>query len=186
MNYNSEHKKVYKNKRWESIRKSVLLRDEYLCQLCKKKGIMVDADTVHHINPVDERFDLRYDLSNLISLCESCHNKMHDRNVVRLSEDGERLRRMRDNKVKVYFVIGLDNYGKIKDRIEKGDLVYNEIMIKDNLNTSCLAEPYLTDMKKAILKRLEYENEINTAWIILSELKYELQDYYFYDYEVIG
>ena len=39
-------------------------------------------------------------------------------------------------------------------------------------------------MKKAILKRLEYENEINTAWIILSELKYELQDYYFYDYEV--
>ena len=59
---------------WEEIRKRIYQRDKYSCQSynCKNEGKRVPLD-VHHID--DNVFNNK--LSNLISLCRSCHVKLH-------------------------------------------------------------------------------------------------------------
>lgn len=76
----------YKKKRWIRLRLSVLKRDKYQCQECKRKGVIRDADMVHHCNP--DALDMFYDTGNLISLCNTCHNTMHDRITDELTENG--------------------------------------------------------------------------------------------------
>jgi 5-methylcytosine-specific restriction enzyme A len=70
----------------------VLKRDEYRCQECKRYGKNIEATTVHHINPLLERPDLRLVTKNLLSLCGTCHDKMHDRITDRLTALGEQWR----------------------------------------------------------------------------------------------
>ena len=81
---------VYKKKSWRRLRLAVLKRDKYQCQECKRKGITRDADMVHHCNP--DALDMFYDTGNLISLCNTCHNVMHDRTTDELTEIGEKWR----------------------------------------------------------------------------------------------
>ena len=54
-----------------------LRRDKYLCQDCRRYGRMVPAQVAHHIQPITERPDLAYQLSNGVALCHKCHNKRH-------------------------------------------------------------------------------------------------------------
>lgn len=68
-NYNSE--------KWKRKRKSILARDSYKCQICKRYGKAREATEVHHIKHVDEYPELAYVDSNLVSLCRACHNKQH-------------------------------------------------------------------------------------------------------------
>jgi 5-methylcytosine-specific restriction enzyme A len=82
----------YKTKRWNSKRERVLKRDEYRCQECKRYGKNTKAATVHHINPILERPDLRLISQNLLSLCNKCHDKMHDRIADKLTALGEQWR----------------------------------------------------------------------------------------------
>ena len=67
----------YKDPKWIRKRKAILRRDNYLCQECKRYGRYVEAKTVHHIKHADEYPELIYVDTNLISLCNKCHNKMH-------------------------------------------------------------------------------------------------------------
>lgn len=67
----------YRSTQWEKKRKKILKRDKERCQICKRYGRMVQATTVHHIQHLDEYPELGLVDSNLISLCESCHNKQH-------------------------------------------------------------------------------------------------------------
>ena len=69
--------KFYRSKRWEKLRASVLRRDGYLCQECRRYGRMKQAQTVHHIKHLDEYPELAYDPKNLQSLCLQCHNRLH-------------------------------------------------------------------------------------------------------------
>lgn len=69
----------YKDSKWEQKRNFILRRDNYLCQESKRYGKRVDANTVHHIYPVEYYPELKYVNWNLISLSSSYHNKMHDR-----------------------------------------------------------------------------------------------------------
>jgi 5-methylcytosine-specific restriction enzyme A len=97
--YQSQGK--YKDKRWEQKRQSVLRRDGYKCRECARFGRVRAADTVHHVKPAEDYPELFWVSNNLISLCTSCHNKMHVRNTRTLTELGQdwivRLaRRLRD------------------------------------------------------------------------------------------
>ena len=56
---------------WRKIRSVVLVRDNYLCQECLKQGLFVTATTVDHITP--KAHGGSDDLTNLQSLCNSCH-----------------------------------------------------------------------------------------------------------------
>lgn len=70
---------VYKDKRWLSVREDALLRDEYLCVRCRESGVNTLADMVHHIVPISEDISKAFILTNLMSLCDSCHDKEHMR-----------------------------------------------------------------------------------------------------------
>ena len=59
---------------WRRIRKRYVAAHP-LCELCLKEGRHVPVDEVHHILPVS-RGGQHAD-SNLMSLCRSCHNKIH-------------------------------------------------------------------------------------------------------------
>lgn len=67
----------YNSKRWKQKRARILRRDKYMCVECRKYGRHREAVTVHHIKHVDEYPELAYIDSNLESLCNACHNKMH-------------------------------------------------------------------------------------------------------------
>lgn len=82
----------YKTKRWKSKREKILKRDEYRCQQCKRYGKTTAATTVHHINPLRSRPDLRLITWNLVSLCGMCHDKMHNRTNDELTTLGEQWR----------------------------------------------------------------------------------------------
>jgi 5-methylcytosine-specific restriction enzyme A len=67
----------YKRKAWRSKREYILKRDGYKCLECAKYGRNVEAAIVHHIKEVEEEPALAYKNSNLVSVCRSCHNKLH-------------------------------------------------------------------------------------------------------------
>lgn len=68
----------YRSKPWEKVREVVLARDNGLCQECLKDKRVTLADTVHHIIELKDDWGKRLDLNNLISICSSCHSKIHN------------------------------------------------------------------------------------------------------------
>jgi len=78
----------YKTAKWKAKRERILRRDEYLCQECKRYGKTTPATTVHHIYPLEQRPELGLVSDNLISLCNDCHNAMHDRTTNQLTALG--------------------------------------------------------------------------------------------------
>ena len=61
--------KVCRGSRWKFLRLQALERDDWQCVQCgARKGLECD-----HIEPVRDRPDLAYTLSNLQILCGSCH-----------------------------------------------------------------------------------------------------------------
>jgi 5-methylcytosine-specific restriction enzyme A len=74
---NREARTFYKSKAWEKCRKVVLQRDNYLCRKCLEQGRIAPADMVHHIEELTDNPELALNEDNLISLCNTCHNKEH-------------------------------------------------------------------------------------------------------------
>lgn len=68
---------IYLTSRWQKKRLSILRRDKYQCQDCRRYGRLKEATEVHHIKPVDEYPELAYVSENLVSLCHACHNARH-------------------------------------------------------------------------------------------------------------
>lgn len=81
----------YLSTKWQKLRQKALRRDGYKCQICNRYGKQKQATTVHHVNPVEHYPDLQYVLNNLISLCDGCHNKCHDRATHELTAMGKQL-----------------------------------------------------------------------------------------------
>jgi len=59
------------SQKWQDLRKAVLKRDKYQCQLCNSKKDL----QVHH--KTYDRFGYE-NLDDLITLCKVCHEKHHD------------------------------------------------------------------------------------------------------------
>lgn len=55
-------------------RQKVFSRDRFSCQICGKVGGNLNA---HHIMPWADYPELRYQVSNGITLCEMCHRAVH-------------------------------------------------------------------------------------------------------------
>jgi 5-methylcytosine-specific restriction endonuclease McrA len=68
---------IYSTARWKKCRQYVLIRDNYLCQECLRRGIITQANTVHHIIALRDDISQAFDASNLETICLSCHNKEH-------------------------------------------------------------------------------------------------------------
>lgn len=83
----------YKTRQWEMIRNRVLRRDGYMCQMSKRYGKMVEANTVHHIFPRKEFPEYAWKDWNLISLSAEQHERMHYRKTEQLTATGAELLR---------------------------------------------------------------------------------------------
>ena len=73
----TDNQKFYNSKPWRVNRARVKDRDNGLCQLCWSENKVKPMNTVHHIIPLEENDRLSLVRSNLISLCEKCHQKVH-------------------------------------------------------------------------------------------------------------
>ncbi len=71
----------YTSAKWKRKRAAILRRDGYKCRWCARYGRSVQAVVVHHIREADEYPELAYADSNLVSLCQGCHNKAHPEKV---------------------------------------------------------------------------------------------------------
>jgi 5-methylcytosine-specific restriction enzyme A len=61
---------------WSNKSKQIRARDLHLCQMCLLEGIYnFNQLEVHHIEPLCERFDLRLEDDNLVTLCSWHHKK---------------------------------------------------------------------------------------------------------------
>jgi len=76
----SENRKGRQDKKYHDWRNSVYRRDHFTCQDCGKKCKSKDI-IAHHIKPWEDHFELRYDISNGITLCRICHKKHHHADI---------------------------------------------------------------------------------------------------------
>ena len=70
---NQDTKKMYKGK-WQKIR-ARYVKEHPFCEKCFAEGKIVPVEEVHHKVPLSRGGT--HDESNLISLCKSCHTKIH-------------------------------------------------------------------------------------------------------------
>ena len=63
----------YQTQAWKRKRHTILIRDNFLCQYCKRRP----AKMVHHIKCVKDFPELALVDENLVSLCYSCHEEQH-------------------------------------------------------------------------------------------------------------
>jgi len=65
--YTDQHVKDSKYIKW---RRTIFIRDNFTCQICKKVGGQLEA---HHIKSWKIYPELRYNIDNGITLCKKCH-----------------------------------------------------------------------------------------------------------------
>ena len=63
--------------RWQKLRKHKLGVNPF-CESCEESGHVEKATMVHHINPISQG-GKALEYSNLMSLCETCHDKIHSK-----------------------------------------------------------------------------------------------------------
>ena len=68
-------KRIYDSRQWRSLR-AMKLRQDPLCQYCKRINITTPATIADHIVPVNKRPDLAFCIDNLQSLCSTCHSSI--------------------------------------------------------------------------------------------------------------
>ena len=78
--HSPERQSKYARCFWKELAKSILKRDNYHCQNCNVSHSKENKLIVHHIKPWAKFPELRFEVSNLITLCEKCHKKIHGRN----------------------------------------------------------------------------------------------------------
>lgn len=78
-----ERMKIYNSVRWRNLR-ALKMTNNPLCEICEANGKITPVDDVHHMisfmsvdDPV-RRYHLAYDYDNLQSVCDECHQKIHN------------------------------------------------------------------------------------------------------------
>jgi hypothetical protein len=71
----SEYSKLLRDPRWQQIRLRVFERDGWRCRGCSSK---TNTLAVHHLFYVKGRKPWEYDLADLMTLCEDCHNMEYE------------------------------------------------------------------------------------------------------------
>lgn len=69
----SSFNKVQRIKFRNTIQKLVLERDNYTCQMCGVRGVVLQVD---HIQSWKDYVELRFDINNCRTLCQKCHYKI--------------------------------------------------------------------------------------------------------------
>lgn len=86
----------YRSTSWRKKRKEIIKRDNYECQHCKRLGRQSKAECVHHIEEIKIKPSKALTDTNLISLCNNCHNKIHDKNNAEHLNKNSKLKKLND------------------------------------------------------------------------------------------
>ncbi len=88
-------KQYYNSREWEAVRGHVLQLDEGIdVYVYMTQGIVIRADTVHHIVPLKENWNLRSNEDNLISLNHDTHSMIEQQYRKNKNEMQEALKAM--------------------------------------------------------------------------------------------
>lgn len=74
-----ERQRLYCQSEWLSVERKVLKRDKYKCRRCGSPKKCYRGLHVHHLKSWAGNPDLRYELTNLVTLCNKCHNWVHSK-----------------------------------------------------------------------------------------------------------
>lgn len=77
---NKQYADFYNSREWKNKRKQILIRDNYICQPCLEKGVIHEANMVHHKDELKDNWEKRLDEENLESVNTICHNKIEKKN----------------------------------------------------------------------------------------------------------
>ena len=107
----------YNSKRWRHLREVILRRDSFMDQLELRAGYHVEAETVHHIFPLEKYPQYKWQSWNLVAVSRSTHELLHNRITGELSAAGEKLLRETAQRqgIQVSYltlVVGLPGSGK--------------------------------------------------------------------------
>lgn len=69
----------YKSRKWKRKRETTLRHYDYECQEARQYGKTEQAETVHHIYPLEEYPELALVGWNLLPITNKAHNTFHDR-----------------------------------------------------------------------------------------------------------
>lgn len=70
-------REFYHSVQWRKIAQTIKARAKGLDEYQLAKGVLEVGSTVHHIYPIEERPDLKTNLSNLIFVSAKTHNQIH-------------------------------------------------------------------------------------------------------------
>lgn len=93
---------VYNTAMWRRLR-LIKLRGAPLCEVCSLKGRITPGTDVHHLRSFTsasdpaERDSLAYDIGNLLTVCDRCHNELHHgvlKGAATIEEIKERLKEL--------------------------------------------------------------------------------------------
>lgn len=71
------NRKIRKSKEYKTWRTNIYQRDGWVCRLCDVK-CQTGNIVAHHIDNFADNEDKRFDLDNGVTLCRSCHAKIHN------------------------------------------------------------------------------------------------------------
>ena len=81
MHSDAEIERFYTTRAWRKCRESLLKERGGLCEICLSKGLIEPAVHVHHRVPITPENlsnpSITLDHSNLMALCEECHQAQH-------------------------------------------------------------------------------------------------------------
>lgn len=69
-----EHQRIRNSREHSDWSKNVIRRDNFTCSMCNIRGGSLIA---HHIKSFSDYPDLRFIMDNGVTLCKSCHRKLH-------------------------------------------------------------------------------------------------------------
>ncbi|EKZ9011104.1 MULTISPECIES: HNH endonuclease signature motif containing protein [Vibrio harveyi group] len=70
--YEDKYTSFYKSRKWKELREYKLKKDP-LCEECKANGFVRAGHDIDHIVEIKDDFSRRLDITNLRTLCRSCH-----------------------------------------------------------------------------------------------------------------
>lgn len=142
---------------WTKLRNNYIKHNP-LCE-CRGPACKVAARIVHHINPVHLRPDLRLERSNLMSVCDPCHQMLHAEKVPGV----------------VVAVCGAPASGKttyVERNKKQQDMVFDWDHIRTalgmNPNSNKAEQWLLMDIRSMIVNRITSGVIPRTLWLIVS------------------
>jgi len=92
MNHDPAIEAFYASWSWRKCRQSFLNSKGHLCEVCRKKGMIVPATQVHHKQPITpenlKNPEITLNHANLMALCDECHQAQHRKKRWRCDPDG--------------------------------------------------------------------------------------------------